>query len=315
VVSKAPGKTIWFGEHFVVLGNPAIVSSINLYTRVYIRDISGKHFVITSKNLNITYDGKGDPGKLLPYVRIVEIFRDMGYYRPFYAEINSRIPVSSGMGSSASTAVAFAAGLAKYYGLELGLDKISKIAYEAEKIVHGKPSGIDNTIATYGGFLYYKKGLFRRIRVRWPPDYLLLIADTGIERSTRIAVEKVLDRYRKRTRIMRKIYEAAKELVEEALKALRKKDMSSLGELMNINHGLLVSIGVTIPEIESIVQNSLKYGALGAKITGAGLGGSVMILVENKKKDRIISRIKDYASRIYTVKPTRYGVTTSTQQS
>jgi mevalonate kinase (EC 2.7.1.36) len=63
---------------------------------------------------------------------------------------------------------------------------VSKIAFEAEKIIHKKPSGIDNTLATYGGFIYYKAGVFKRIDVSWPEDYELLITNTGIERNTGI---------------------------------------------------------------------------------------------------------------------------------
>lgn len=308
VTARAPAKIIWFGEHFVVLGNPAIVSSINIYATVHITPLGAGGFVIESRNLGLKYDGEGDPGRLKPFIRVIEVFRGKGFFKPFHAIIDSKIPIGSGMGSSAATAVAFTAGLARFLGIDVSLDDISKIAFEAEKIVHGRPSGIDNTIATYGGFIYYEKGSFKKLKVRWPREYMLIVADTGIERSTKKAVEAVLSRYKRRMRIMERVYEAAREIVGEAMRALENGDMESLGELMNINHGLLVSIGVAIPETEAIVHNAIRYGALGAKITGAGMGGSVMILARREDINNIIRSIRKYVKKIYKVRPTSKGV-------
>ena len=307
VCAYAPGKIIWFGEHFVVLGKPAIASAVDVYAKTCIE--SSNRIIIESKNLGIKYSGEEEPGPLKPLLKITEIVGKIKPVKGFHAVIDSNIPVASGMGSSAAVSVSFTAALLKHLGIDYSRELVSRIAFEAEKIVHGKPSGIDNTISTYGGFIVYQKNKgFRRIRVKWPEDYILLVADTGIERSTKVAVEKVLDLYRRRTRIMKKVYDVAGILVKEAIKALRKGDVKLLGDLMNINHGLLVSIGVAIPETEVIVHKATRSGALGAKITGAGLGGSVIILCHIKKAPQIVSIIEEHVKRILYVRPVSKGV-------
>ncbi|WFO75341.1 mevalonate kinase [Desulfurococcaceae archaeon MEX13E-LK6-19] len=306
VCARAPAKTILFGEHFVVLGRPALVAAINIYAKVCIED--NDKLVVESKNLGLRLTEDNVPEQLKPYQIIInELVQDKSK-KCFHALIESDIPVGAGMGSSAATSVAFTAALAKFLGLELSLDEISRIAFKAEQFVHGKPSGIDNTISTYGGILYYKKGMFKRISISWPEDYYLVLADTGVERSTKDAVKKVLDRYNRRKTVMEHIYNAAEEIVDAALKALKEKDMDTLGELMNINHGLLVSIGVAIPETELIVHNSLKAGAIGAKITGAGMGGSVLLLVRNDNLENVIKHLSNYAKATYVSKPVDKGV-------
>lgn len=306
ICSRAPAKTILFGEHFVVLGKPALVTAIDVYAKVCIKDSS--RIIIESKNLGEKLiKDVYEPKALLPYLRIVEELLN-GSKECFHAIIDSEIPIGSGMGSSAATAVAFTHALSRYLGLDLDLEDISKIAYKAEELIHGKPSGIDNTISTYGGFLYYQEGVFKHIDIPWPQDYSLILIDTGVKRSTKVAVEKVLKRYEKKKSIMKYLYDAAEEIVHEAIKALKRGDVESLGELMNINHGLLVSLGVAIPETETIVHESLRHGALGAKITGAGMGGCVLVFVKKTEVRNILKSISQYSKAYYVVKPGVKGV-------
>ncbi len=312
VCATAPGKTIWFGEHFVVLGKPAIASSINLYVRTCLSP-SQKGVVVESVDLGekLVY-GKRYSGALEPFKRIIDYLLEEGYIsrvKPFHAVIESSIPVASGLGSSAASAVSFAAALLTYHDVEYTREDVSRIAYEAEKIVHGKPSGIDNTIATYGGFIYYRNGSIKRIRVKWPSEYALLILDTGVKRNTGQAVRSVIERYNRQKRIMDFIYKAAEKLVYEALKHLRKGDIEGLAELININHGLLVTVGVAILETERLVHTLLREGALAAKITGAGMGGSVMALAREVNIPGIKGAVAGLARRVLVVKPSYRGVT------
>lgn len=290
----------------MVLGKPALVTAIDMYARVCIREHDS--IIIESRNLGLKSRKNSVPEQLKPYTIIVDELSRRTRLRGFHAVIDSDIPIGSGMGSSAATSVAFTAALAGYLGLELSLEEISQIAFRAEELVHGKPSGIDNTVSTYGGMILYKKGSFKKIGVVWPENYFLVLVNTGIERSTRIAVKKVLERFERRKNIMEYIYRAAEEIVYSAIKALKEKDLETLGELMNINHGLLVSIGVAIPETEEIVHYSLRAGALGAKITGAGMGGSVLLLVEANKLGKVLNTIKPYARTVHVVRPTGNGV-------
>ncbi len=313
ICASAPAKIIWFGEHFVVLGKPAIASSINLKARVCISNSINDKIIIESKDLGVKcIYGKDIPRELIQFIHIVEYCLSENIItklKPFHAIIESSIPIASGLGSSASTAVAFTAAFLAYHDVSFNRELISRIAYEAEKIVHAKPSGIDNTIASYGGFLVYQKGRIRRIRVRWPRKFQLLIVDTGMPRNTGKVVKMVLERYQRNEDIMKYIYMAAEKIVRKAIKCLRSGNIECIAELMNINHGLLVSLGISTYEIESLVHRSIMSGALAAKITGAGMGGSIIVLTDRIKLDHVIRAISPLAYRIIPASPTSQGVT------
>ncbi len=307
---RAPGKIILFGEHFVVKGRPALVTAVDRYATTCMGEM-GEGYIVEAVDLGLTADLRGDvPVELKPYKRIYELVTEKtGKIAPFKATIRSDIPIGAGMGSSAATAVAFTAALLDHAGLEVSRDLVNMIAYEAEKITHGKPSGIDNTAATYGGLIYYKKPHAKPLDVRLPEKLVLVAVDTGIPRNTKALVEKVLARYDKYTDIMERIYDAAEKIVEEALKAMGTGDLERLGELFELNHGLLVSIGVSNRIIEEIRYRMLEYGALGAKITGAGGGGLVIGILDEKSVRDLFVRLRRFGyKKIFVLKPDENGV-------
>ncbi len=311
VCSKAPGKVILFGEHFVVKGTPAIAAAVNLYAETCFEQSSTDEYLVESRQLVMKVDlrDKDIPDVFLPFKRIVEIVESKyGRIKPFRVIIDSEIPVAAGMGSSAAVSVSFTKALLDYIGVEYDLEDINDIAFEAEKLVHRKPSGIDNTIAVYGGVIYYVRGRMERLNVKWSNEYALIVADTGVKRNTGQVVQMVLERYERHPVVMEKIYEAAKQLVNEARMLLEQGDMIRLGELMNINHGLLVSIGVAIPETEILVHNILKSSGLGAKISGAGRGGIVIGLVNRKTINVVSESIKKYAKNLWVLSIVNEGV-------
>ena len=307
IQASAPGKVILFGEHFVVKGKPAIAVALSPRIHVTVKKPvnEGNKIIIVSKNTGyklvldpLTLEVLELNGKLLQLKKILEELRRLSSsLKPAFIEIHSEIPVAAGLGSSASLAVAFTAAYSRFIGLELSREEISRIAFEAEKIVHGKPSGIDNTIATYGGAILYRGGTFSRIRVGDIKDYFI-IADTGVPRSTREAVLRVLDLYERYPRILEHVYMAAERIVEEAKTALEEADTVRLGELMNINHGLLSAIGVSGLELEQLVHVARKNGALGSKITGAGIGGAIIALTIRENTDRVYGALGRYAKNI-----------------
>lgn len=315
IIASAPGKVILFGEHFVVKNRPAIAVALELRLRVTVSD-SNEYIVIVSKNtggklvidttnLTVKEDYRG-PSQLLAVLK--ELKSMVNGLKPAYINIESEIPVAAGLGSSASLAVAFTAAYSRYLGLNLSREEISRIAYEAERIVHGKPSGIDNTIASLGGAILYHKNSTRRISISKLDEVAIVIADTGIERSTREAVLSVLSLYDKHPRVMEKIYEAAEEIIREAEESLSKGDWIRVGELMNINHGLLSAIGVSILELEKLVYLARKSGALGAKITGAGMGGSIIALTLRENVEQVVEALRREAKRVISTGISEEGV-------
>ncbi len=304
IEASAPGKVILFGEHFVVKGKPAIALALDLRVNVRVDSSNTNTITIYSHNTNSKLEIElgslktSGSENLVQLHKIVEVLSSKAKLKPAYIEINSNIPIAAGLGSSASLAVAFTAAYSKFIGLELTREEISRIAFEAEKIVHGKPSGIDNTIATYGGAILYKAGEFSRIKLSNIQSVSLIIADTGITRSTRKAVLRVLELYNKYPEILSLIYDAAERIVVRALGALENGSWPIVGELMNLNHGLLSTIGVSTLELEELVFTARRAGALGAKITGAGMGGSIIALAYSANSSRIAGALREKSKRV-----------------
>jgi mevalonate kinase len=289
VCSIAPGKVILFGEHFVVKGKPAIGVAVNVYAKACAGVGQG---VVESRQLGLLLDL--DSGRVLDkgLLRVYqELSSRIGLAKDFHVIIDSEIPIAAGMGSSAAVAVSTAHALATLKGVEPDKKLIWEVSFEAEKIYHVKPSGVDNTLSTYGGVLFYQRGEFKRVEVKWPDDIYMVIVDSGVKRSTGQVVEDVLRRYEKYHRIMSGIYDAAGVLVEEALKALERGDFTRLGELMDINHGLLVSLGVSTPLLDSLLWTVREAGALGAKICGAGRGGVIVAVVDEVRLPKVLDKI------------------------
>ncbi|RLF24208.1 MAG: mevalonate kinase [Thermoprotei archaeon] len=319
VVSEAPGKIILAGEHFVVKNEPAIAAAIGLKAKVYVKEHDKPWIEIDAKNLGIRIRLsadlsriEGQVNRMKQFIKVIECLKKLSELKPAYIVIDSEIPVAVGLGSSASTAVALTAAYAEYLGLKLSKEDISSIAYEAEKIVHKSPSGIDNTIATYGGVIAYRRGEgFLPLEVKGLEQCEIIVADTGIERSTGALVEKVLRLYDRYPEVFMPLYHAAGHLVIEMAHSLREGNIERVGELMNICQGMLYAIGVSNMAIERIVHKAREAGALGAKLTGAGGGGAVIVLCWKEDSEKIVQAIKELAKAIYRAEFDMKGVRTS----
>ena len=303
VVASAPGKVILFGEHFVVENQPAIAVALSRRARVTVTPREDKVFHVSSRELGLEEDfGLHESRKESPLYPIVVAARAVeniaGTEIGVDIRIESEIPPSAGMGSSAAVAVATAAAVAELLGLNLDRERISNIAYRAETIVHGKPSGIDNTVSTFGGAIAFRKSEgFLRLEADFTPVKIIL-ADTGIPRNTGELVRRVLSLKNKYPKIFDPIYYAAGRLSVEAAKLMERGEYEAVGELMNVNHGLLSAIGVSILELEDLVYTARRAGALGAKITGAGGGGFVVALTRREDSEKVARALGKVAKRV-----------------
>jgi mevalonate kinase len=320
VVASAPAKIILFGEHFVVYGEPAIVVAIDKRARAEAERRQDERLRFQSANLNTSCyfengafkveqgDAKQVRFKFEPVKLAVEkVLAVYGKNVGLDIRINSAIPVAAGLGSSAAVVASVTAAVAALLELEFSKQDIFRIAYEAEKIVHGTPSGVDPAIATFGGTLLFQVDTgFKPLEVK--TDIPLVIGDTGVERSTRIQVEKVretMDRFPQITDPLRK---AAREIVLRAVTALQENDLETLGRLMNINHALLYGIGVSDESLEWLANAARKAGALGAKLTGAGGGGCMIALARPEKLENVSEAIMRAGGSSFIAKKTDEGV-------
>ncbi len=224
-------------------------------------------------------------------------------------EVDCDIPIGAGLGSSAATAVAIIAATTRAYGERLEKGKICQIAFGPESYLHGSPSGVDHATSTYGGVIRFSKpDNVTRLRVERIPS--LLICDTRIHRSTRGLVDAVVKRAKSELAFFQSHVDEASRISESAVKALKEGDDRELGVLMNMNHELLVQIGVSHPRLDSLVEVARKAGALGAKLTGAGGGGSMIALCkDDDDRSRVASAMRRRGGATYLVSVDSSGVT------
>ena len=222
-------------------------------------------------------------------------------------EIRSSIPVAAGLGSSAAVAAAVVAAVSRLLDVTLSKEEAFRIAYEAERFVHGTPSGIDPAISTHGGVL-----LFRKYRGFTPLDVKeeipLVIGDTGMERSTGELVAMVRKRRKQYPSIIDHIIKTGGEIALRAVEALETGDLRTLGELMNFNQALLYTIGVSNESLERLVYAARKAGALGAKLTGAGGGGCMIALCLPEKTEPVAEAIERAGGTAFVARKTGEGV-------
>jgi mevalonate kinase len=291
------GKVILFGEHFVVHGAPGIVSAIDSATDAEVKK--------AAKGINIrderkTAEGYTEEKRLQQIESIERILKAMGIDPKTGLDIwiGGSLPGFSGLGASAASSVAIARAIAQEFDLQIPDERINQIAYEAEKAYAGNPSGIDNTAATYGGLLWFKKDVaggpdkVERLRVRRPIE--IVIGSTGKVANTKAMVEGVAERKKKSPSKYDPIFRQAENLTLAGRKALENYDLKKLGELMNENHHLLQQIEVSSKELDTLVDLALKQGAFGAKLTGGGGGGCMVALTPGKDlQGKVASAIKN----------------------
>jgi len=320
VIASAPAKIILLGEHFVVYGEPAIVMAIDkrVYARVEKRNDNRLHVRSMDLNLEVFFENgsfrveqgnlKEAKTKFEPVKQAIEkVMEKHGQHVGLDIEINSTVPVGAGLGSSAAVIAATTAATGAILDVKLSKEDILRITYTAEKIVHGTPSGVDPAISTMGGTMLFQMDTgFKPLEVK--TNIPLIIGDTGVERSTRVQVEKVRDLVDKYPRVTEHLMKAAREIVLRAIEALKENDLETLGTMMNINHALLYGIGVSDESLEWLANAARKAGALGAKLTGAGGGGCMIALAREEKLEQVSEAIQRSGGRPFVARKTEEGV-------
>jgi hydroxymethylglutaryl-CoA reductase len=189
------------------------------------------------------------------------------------------LPFGKGLGSSAAIAVAIARAFDN--ALQLGLDdeRVNAIAFASEKLAHGTPSGVDNTLATFAKPMLFRNtgGLqFESLDFDTPPPLIIAWGQETGRTSEQVA--GVRKRREQSVAHFDYLFDEMDRLSRQGAELLQAANWEELGALMNICHGLLNAIGVSTPDLERMVALARECGAVGAKITGAGGGGSIVAL-------------------------------------
>ena len=297
VSCSAPGKIYIFGEHAVVYGENAIACAVDLRTRVRVE--LNDSIIIQSKIGRTGIDFEKHP-----YITsVIEKIRENTPIKGVFLEIDSEIPMGSGLGSSAAVTIASIGALNEMFGCGLSLEEIAQLGHEIELQVQGVASPTDTYVSTFGGVVTIPER--RKLRI---PDCGIVIGDTGIFSSTKELVANV-----------RKLYEGYPKLIQPLLASIGKisligepivlaGDYPSIGRLMNVNQGLLDALGVNIIELSSLIYSSRRAGAFGAKITGAGGGGCMFALTSPDKCEQVGEAISKAGGKVTITKPTKQGL-------
>jgi mevalonate kinase len=320
-------KVIFFNEHFVVYGIPAIASSIDSRIEAVVervddaRDVSGPSSGLLRGDGWVLEDARlAGTGRRVEEFHEAEplllVFEALGLDP---AEENLKITVTGdletagGIGSSAAFCVSVARALSDEFGLGLGDDAINRVAYEGEKAYAGTPSGIDNTVSTYGGMIYFVKNMsggenrIERLDIESP--IRIVMGNTGIPGKTRVSVSGVRRRREERPEEYSRIFEESRELIREAAAALKGHDLEEIGRLMDRNHELLQRIDVSHPMLDELVEIAMDNGALGAKMTGGGLGGHMIALTPlEESQERVATAMREAG---FEATPTMIGVSST----
>lgn len=309
--ATAPGKIILFGEHAVVYGQPAIAVPV---TQVYakatvmpnIRGAPGKVAIHAPDiGVNTSLDELLGDDPIGEAIR--GVLSEIGVARipACTLKIRSTIPIASGLGSGTAVSVAIIRALSGFLGQLLTDGAVSRLAYEVEKIHHGTPSGIDNTVVTYARPVYFVKDKPIEIFKITKP-FTIVIGDTGIRSPTKETVNDVRISRQTESAYYDRLFSAVGSLTKTARQAIEGGYPERLGPLMDENHALLQEMEVSSPELDKLFSAAKQAGALGAKLSGGGRGGNMIALTTPELAERVSLEIRD-AGAVNTIITTISG--------
>ena len=297
ISASAPGKVILFGEHAVVYERPAIAVPVSqVSVRVVVLPIpTGRpgQILVDAPDIGLHSELSQLPSDhpLVLLAATVQSELKLSHLPALSLWIKSTIPVAAGLGSGAAVSVAITRALSEFLGHPLPDERVCEVAFRIERKYHSTPSGIDNTVITYGQPIYYVKGRpFDRLSVRKP--FIMVIADSGIKSETAAVVGDIRNHWQADPGRYETLFDAIAGITHQARDIIEDGSTKDLGPLMNENQHLLHALGVSCPELDRLVKTALDNGALGAKLAGAGRGGNMIALVEQTTANAIAQSLK-----------------------
>lgn len=276
------GKVIIFGEHFVVHGAPAIACGISNCSVVEVRKAAVNR-IITGQKVVEEHS----------LAAIQAVLDSMGIKEEYEVSLSGDLPTYGGLGSSAAFCVGLVRALCDEKGMHLTNAEVNAHAYDGEKTFHGNPSGIDNTMATHGGVVEFRRGRtpagnrFEFIQAGKPLD--IVVSFTGKYSPTAKMVAAVAKFREDDEDEFAQLMDEYVGIAAEGRKAIEKGKLDVIGRLMNSNQSLLSELGVSDEANDRICGIALKAGALGAKLTGGGGGGCCIALAADERQAKAIA--------------------------
>lgn len=286
ITVTAPGKIHLLGEHVVVHGKPAILTSVDLRVTV---------------TLSPTI--KSTPNKLKKVVEpIVKKHFKITKIPPYQININSQLPIGAGLGSSAAISACYIAALLTYLKINWDLELVNDLTYQAEKIFHGNPSGGDNSTVVFGGLVWFRKEsadfkIIKQLPFTIPAKLAknFIIINTGQpEETTKQMIEIVKPK-------INKVLDKQEELVKQLLTALKTADEKQLIQIIKLGEKNLEYIGACSPFVKKIVRQIEKMGGAAKICGGGGKTKATGVLLCYHPKPSVISDIAKSLSLPYFI--------------
>ncbi len=307
IIAEVPLKLTIFGEHAVVYGQPAIAMTISETMTVKIRN--NDKMIVKSNSLSI----RGikvdlndfrleseETNKILSYViGALNYFKEK---KNALIEIESPVEPSVGLGTSAAVIVGIVAAYSRFLGYEFTKEEIAKISHDIELSIQGIGSRMDTYTESIGGLIYFTRdGKYEVLKnnLDLSAGYIRRIS------TTKDILKRVKEMRSKNPEIFNDIMRTIGRIVDSAKKLIERGEEEELGELMYINHGLLMSLGVTYPLVDNLVSTAKNLDIKGCKISGGG-GGGAIICTNDIKAEILLSTI---SAKIINSKKTNSGVT------
>ncbi len=293
--SSAPGKVILFGEHAVVYGRPAIavpVTQVRAWATIEPAPPgSGLTLVAPDLKKRVVLEAAQQDDPLATAARLT--LAHLSVPEPDATiTVSSNVPIASGLGSGAAVSTALVRTLAGFLGRALEPAEVSALVFEVEKIYHGTPSGVDNTVVAYEQPVYFVRGRsIERLAVGVP--FTLLIGTTGTRSPTKKIVERVRKAWKRNPARYDALFDQIGDIADEARRVIEDGDVNALGPLMDENHELLIELDVSSPELDNLVETARLTGAVGAKLSGAGKGGNMIALVEDDFAEEVVEGLME----------------------
>ena len=284
-IGKGFGKTILIGDQFVLYGVPAIVSSLPHETVADVERIDGKGWILEDNRREVPgYKEKKKEQQVESINRILEVMKIDVKKDPIKITYGGTLLAGSGVGASAASCVSLARALNEEFNLGLSIDEINQVSWEGEFAYHGIPSGVDNTASCYGGLMIYQvkddKKTFERIQVK--RSFEVVLANSGVTANT-AALDGLTEKEKERNP---ELFSARLKIITgqglEMKKRIEAGKMNQVGELMSENHKILIDMGLSHEKLIYLCNMALEKGALGAKLTGGGMGGYMVALTPGK---------------------------------
>jgi hydroxymethylglutaryl-CoA reductase len=288
--ASASGKVILFGEHAVVYGRHALALPLEHAVRAIATETETRtRLRIPNWSFDAIINTSAAVG---PDAAVNRILQELDVVEKcFSIRATSLLPRGMGLGSSAAFAVAVTRAVAACCDIDIDDERVNDIAFECEKLAHGTPSGIDNTVACYGEPLLFRRTnpltsggvkLETLLLTEAPP---LVVAFSDQAGLTGDQVAGVRTRFEKSPAQYNALFDQIDSLSCQGKEAMLAKDYAHLGRMMNVCQGLLNALEVSTPDLEHMIALARKSGATGAKLTGSGGGGAVVALCPGKEME------------------------------